>query len=92
MSNLLGVNGADGLRKTSGEAAFDLGLAYSSGGDGMPLDLVQAHRWLNVAALCGHRAAMSMRAEVAAEMEGKAIIEAQRLARATVMQIERRAA
>jgi len=33
-----------------------------------------------------------MRAEVAAEMEGKAIVEAQRLARATVMQIERRAA
>ena len=67
----------------SGEAAFDLGMAYSSGSGGMPLDLVQAHRWFNVAALAGHRPALAMRAEVAAEMSAQQVVEAQRLARAT---------
>jgi len=93
MSNLLGVNGANGTAKaSSAEAAFDLGMAYSSGSDGLPLDLVQAHRWLNVAALCGYRPALAWRAEIAAEMEGREIVEAQRLARATLPQIERKAA
>ncbi|MDO6413858.1 hypothetical protein Q4F19_05650 [Sphingomonas sp. BIUV-7] len=93
MSNLFGVNGAEGVRTaSSAEAAFDLGMAYSSGSDGLPLDLVQAHRWLNVAALCGYRPALAWRAEIAAEMEGREIVEAQRLARATITQIERKAA
>ena len=93
MSNLFGVQGTDSAHKTSSaEAAFELGMAYSSGSGGVPLDLVQAHRWLNVAALCGYRPALAWRAEIAAEMEGKEIVEAQRLARSTIVQIERKAA
>ncbi|PZU11823.1 SEL1-like repeat protein [Sphingomonas sp.] len=93
MSNICGVTGTDGATKTSSaEAAFELGMAYSSGSSGVPLDLVQAHRWLNVAALCGYRPALAWRAEIAAEMEGREIVEAQRLARATISEIERKAA
>lgn len=66
-----------------GQAAFDLGMAYSSGSDGMPFDLVQAHRWLNIAALFGHREAIAWRAEIAAEMSMDEVAEAQRLARIT---------
>ncbi|WP_174273686.1 hypothetical protein [Sphingomonas bacterium] len=66
------------------EAAFDLGMAYSSGSAGMPLDLVQAHRWLNVAAICGYQPAQAWRAEVATEMSGGEVVEAQKLARATL--------
>ena len=93
MSDLLGVNGTAGTTKaSSAEAAFDLGMAYSSGSDGLPLDLVQAHRWLNVAALCGYRPALAWRAEIAADMNGREIVEAQRLARATLPDIERKVA
>jgi TPR repeat protein len=93
MTNLFGVTGTQGApQASSAEAAFELGMAYSSGAGGLPLDLVQAHRWMNVAALCGYRPALALRAEIAAEMEGKDIVEAQRLARATVSQIDRKAA
>jgi len=77
------MRGPSAPSASPGEAAFDLGMAYSSGSGGVPLDLVQAHRWFNVAVLCGHRPAMAMRAEVAAEMSGTEIAEAQRLARTT---------
>jgi uncharacterized protein len=74
-----------------GQAAFELGMAYSSGSGGVPLDLVQAHRWLNVAALCGHRPAQAWRAEIAAEMSATEVVEAQKLARSTVVQFKRAA-
>lgn len=77
--------------KGGAEAAFDLGMAYSSGSAGMPLDLVQAHRWLNVAAICGYKPAQEWRAEIAAEMSGGEVVEAQKLARAT-LQVVRAAA
>lgn len=68
---------------STGEAAYDLGMAYASGSGDMPFDLVQAHRWFNVAALCGYQPALAMRAEIAAEMSAGEVIEAQRLARTT---------
>ncbi len=78
--------------KGNGEAAFELGMAYSSGSGGLPVDLVQAHRWLNVAALCGYPPAAAWRQEIATEMERSDVCEAQRLARATVIPILRKAA
>jgi TPR repeat protein len=66
-----------------GEAAYDLAMAYASGSGDTPFDLVQAHRWFNLAALAGYRPALAMRAEIAAEMSGSEVVEAQRLARAT---------
>lgn len=64
------------------EAYFDLGMAYSSGTGGMTVDLVQAHKWFNLAALSGDAAAQAWRAEVAEEMSAREIAEAQRQARA----------
>ena len=75
----------------NGEAAFELGMAYSSGSGGIPLDLVQAHRWLNVAALCGHRPAQAWRAEIAAEMSAGEVATAQKLARGTIVEMKRAA-
>ena len=37
----------------SARAFYDLGIAYSSGGCGVEVDLVQAHKWFNLAALNG---------------------------------------
>lgn len=64
------------------DACFDLGVAYSAGTDGYPLDLIAAHKWFNIAALGGHHRAMECRAEIAGEMSAREIVDAQRQARA----------
>ena len=66
----------------SAESCFDLGVAYSCGTGGMPVDLVEAHKWFNLAALRGSEEGQSMRAEIAEEMTARQIAEAQRQARA----------
>lgn len=63
-------------------ACFDLGVAYSTGANGMPLDLVQAHKWFNLAAIQGSSEGQYCRAEIAREMSRADIAEAQRQARA----------
>jgi len=63
-------------------AYFDLGLAYSAGTGGVGLDLVEAHKWFNLAALGHHARGQQCRAEVAADMSMREIAEAQRQARA----------
>lgn len=63
-------------------ACFDLGVAYSTGANGMPLDLVQAHKWFNLAAIQGSSEGQYCRAEIAREMSRTDIAEAQRQARA----------
>ena len=35
------------------DALFELGVTYSTGRGGMPVDLVEAHKWFNLAALVG---------------------------------------
>ena len=62
------------------EALFDLGLLYSTG-RGVPLDLVAAHKWFNLAALKGNLEARQARAELAAQMTAQQVAQAQRLAR-----------
>ena len=64
------------------DACFELGVAFSAGADGCPLDLVAAHKWFNIAALGGNERAIECRAEIAGEMTAREIIEAQRQARA----------
>lgn len=92
MTQMLDKNGSGhAVAASSGEAAFDLGMAYSSGSGGVPLDLVQAHRWLNVAVLSGYAPAQAWRAEIAAEMSAAEVVEAQRLARSTVVTLRRAA-
>jgi TPR repeat protein len=62
------------------DAALALGLIYASG-RGLPVDLVEAHKWLNIAAARGSREAVRHRAELACEMSRDDIARAQREAR-----------
>ena len=62
-------------------AYFDLGVAYSTGSHGASCDLIEAHKWFNLAAVGGHEEAPTCRAEVADEMTAREIAEAQRRAR-----------
>jgi TPR repeat protein len=59
---------------------FELGLMYCTGRD-VTLDLVQAHKWLNLAAVRGNREAKRLRAEISSEMSKGEIARAQKLAR-----------
>lgn len=65
---------------TTSDAMYHLGLAYCAGRD-VPLDLVTAHKWLNLAALRGHDEAKSRRIEVSHDMSRAEVAEAQRQAR-----------
>ena len=62
------------------DAWIDLGLRYCSGRE-VGLDLVEAHKWFNLAAQNGSDAARRYRAEVASELTRAEIGEAQRRAR-----------
>ncbi|WP_225206010.1 SEL1-like repeat protein [Novosphingobium huizhouense] len=73
-------------------AYFDLGVAYSTGSHGAPCDLVEAHKWFNLAAVAGHEEAPLCRADVADEMTAREIAEAQRRAREWLRLTARRAA
>ena len=59
---------------------FELGMIYSTGRS-VPADLVTAHKWFNIAAMRGHRDAIRLRVEIAAEMSKADIAAAQRAAR-----------
>ncbi len=61
-------------------AQFHLGLMYATGEE-IPLDLVLAHNWLNLAATRGSSDATTLRAEITSEMSRKDVMTAQRLAR-----------
>jgi hypothetical protein len=62
-------------------ACFDLGVAFSTGSNGAPCDLIEAHKWFNLAAARGHEEAAHCRADIADEMTAREIAEAQRRAR-----------
>lgn len=76
----------------SAEVCFDLGVAYSCGTGGMPIDLVEAHKWFNLAALGGSEQGQTMRAEIAEEMTAREIAEAQKQARSVIATTQKRAA
>jgi uncharacterized protein len=62
------------------EGCFGLGMNYSSGA-GVGVDLVQAHKWFNIAAMRGHKDAAALRREIAEQMSDSEIGCAQRAAR-----------
>jgi TPR repeat protein len=64
------------------DALFELGVTSSTGGGGVTVDLVEAHKWFNLAALSGCTRGQECRAEIALEMTAREIAEAQRQARA----------
>ena len=63
------------------QALYELGVAYSTG-SGVDVDLIEAHKWFNLAALNGSTLAQDCRADIAEEMSAREIAEAQRQARA----------
>ena len=73
------------------DAIYDLGVAFSTASHGCECDLVEAHKWFNIAASRGHEAATMCRADISEEMTAREIAEAQRRAREWLA-IERRAA
>ncbi|MDF2493550.1 hypothetical protein [Sphingomonas sp.] len=82
---------SDALRGDD-DACYDLGVAYSTGTNGAEYDLIEAHKWFNLAAVAGNVAAQAARAEIADDMPARDIAVAQRAARAIIAQSQRRAA
>ena len=62
------------------DALFELDLNYCVGRD-VEINLVEAHKWFNLAALSGSTRGQECRAEIALEMTAREIAEAQRQAR-----------
>jgi uncharacterized protein len=64
----------------AGDVLFELGMMYSVGRD-VPIDLVSAHKWFNLAAAKGNGEAIRLRREIAGQMSEGEIAAAQRAAR-----------
>ena len=62
-------------------ALYDLGVAFSTGSHGLACDMIEAHKWFNIAASEGHEEAAWCRADISEEMTAREIAEAQRQAR-----------
>ena len=71
---------ADMASTGNAEVLLELGLIYASGRNG-EVDVVSAHKWLNIAAFRGLDQAKGHREELAAEMTREEISQAQREAR-----------
>jgi hypothetical protein len=66
---------------STGDELFRLGLLYSTGQGGAPLDYVSAHMLFNLAAMRGSVEAKIYRKELSDEMDPADVAEAQRAAR-----------
>lgn len=62
------------------DALFELGLKYCAGRE-VNLDLVEAHKWFNLAALRGNEEAKVYRLEISRELSKQQIATAQKRAR-----------
>ena len=67
--------------EASGDELFRMGLLYSTGQGGAPLDYVSAHMLFNLAAMRGSLEAKIYRKEISQEMASEDVAEAQRAAR-----------
>ena len=65
---VVGASGADAL--------FQLGLMYCTGRD-VEVNLVEAHKWFNLAALRGNESAKEYRLEISREITKKELAAAQ---------------
>ncbi len=68
--------------KGDAQALFDLGMVFAIGDAVVEIDLIEAHKWFNLAAVSGVCGAAQCRADVADDMTAREIAEAQRRARA----------
>ena len=67
--------------QSTGDELFRMGLLYSTGQGGAPLDYISAHMLFNLAAMRGSVEAKVYRKEISQEMDIDDIAEAQRQAR-----------
>lgn len=67
--------------ESTGDELFRMGLLYSTGQGGAPLDYVSAHMLFNLAAMRGSVEAKTYRKELSQEMASEDVAEAQRQAR-----------
>ncbi|PIB91572.1 sel1 repeat family protein [Caulobacter sp. FWC2] len=67
--------------ESTGDELFRMGLLYSTGQGGAPLDYVSAHMLFNLAAMRGSVEAKVYRKELSQEMASDEVAEAQRQAR-----------
>jgi TPR repeat protein len=74
------IAAANTVEPTDAEGCFALGMNYSSGA-GVAVDLIEAHKWFNIAAMRGHGDAARLRREIAEQMADAEIGRAQRAAR-----------
>jgi TPR repeat protein len=72
--------------------AYELGVAYSTGTAGADFDLIDAHKWFNLAAAWGNEEAPAARSEISEDMTAREIATAQRAARDVLAALHRRAA
>ena len=63
------------------QALFELGVLYSTGSQNVTVDLIEAHKWFNLAAVAGHADGHACRADISDEMSARDIAMAQRDAR-----------
>ena len=75
------IRGGDAaIEPTDADGCFALGMIYSAGA-GVAVDLIEAHKWFNIAAMRGHADAARLRREIAEQMADAEIGRAQRAAR-----------
>lgn len=74
------TDGGQAIGQTGGDQLFELGLRYSAGLE-VDMDLVEAHKWFNLAVLRGCDAARWYRSEIAGELSRADVAKAQRKAR-----------
>ena len=65
---------------SNADECFALGMIHSAGA-GVAIDLVQSHKWFNIAAMRGHFDGARLRREIAEQMSDAEIGSAQRAAR-----------
>lgn len=73
-------------------ALYDLGVSYSTGTHGVAVNLIEAHKWFNLAAVSGFEEAADARADIAEDMTAREIATAQAAARAWLAMTQARAA
>lgn len=74
------------------DALYDLGVCYSTGASGVGIDLIEAHKFFNLAAVSGLDCAADARSDIAEDMTAREIATAQAAARAWLGSMQRRAA
>ena len=56
-----------GTAPVTADTMFELGMMYASGRE-VPVDLITAHKWFNIAAMRGHQDGAGLRREIAEQM------------------------